>query len=566
MSDTFLIGDWIVDPDSGRLLHNGVEVRLEPKVMAVLVCLAQHAGKVVSREMLESSVWAGMVVGYDAISASIIKLRKAFGDDSRRPRYIETVSKKGYRLIAPVRRDTGADTTLPASPHSQADSDNPFDRKAPVLKNILSNRQILASTAFLAGILLMWNHLAQQHQGIGSRGKNPSVAVLPFKNLNHDPGQDYFSDGITDDLTTDLSKTGTLRVIARQSAYHFKTKESISPTEIGQDLAVQYIIQGSVQKAKDRIRINVQLTRVANGQVIWAERFDSTPDDLFDIQDKITREVTAAMATTVSGREIKINKAHKPGSFKAYDAFLLGQKYIGQRSREGYEMALTAYKQAVELDPGFARAYGAMAVALTHGYRFQWTELSLGEARERALKLANKAVVMDQTSPQIYWALGYVHLHRKEFEAAETAAKKAIELSPSYADGYGLLAYISNWRGKFTQAETYINKASALNPYHSFDYPWNLGLAYYGQGRYKEAVKSLKDALERNENALYPRLFLTASYARLGQMQDAAWEIENIKVSRPDTTLSHLRHIMPFEHKNNLHSVLDDLRKAGLAE
>ena len=566
MSDPFRIGDWIADPDSGRLLHDGHEVRLEPKVMAVLVCLAQHSGKVVSRETLEATVWAGMVVGYDAISASVIKLRKALQDNSRRPRFIETVSKKGYRLIAPVSWDVVPEAPLPESGGTWADADNPFRQKHVPLKSIIANRQLLVSILFLAGIILLWQFFDAAHDKPREAVLHPSVVVLPFENLSHEPGQDYFSDGITDDLTTDLSKIGSLRVIAKQSAYRYKEDSKTTLANIARELSVQYIVQGSVQKAEDRIRINIQLTNVNKGEIIWAERFDTQPKHIFDVQDEITRHVINAMTVRLSSHEEQLIKAVNTANFKAYDAFLLGQKYLGQRSREGYDMAMSTYENAINLDPGFARAYSAMAVALTYGYRFQWTDLSLGEARERALNLVNKAVAMNHTSPQIYWALGYVHIHRMEYQAAEAAAKRAVMLSPNYADGYGLLAYISNWRGKAKQAEVYIKKATALNPYHSFDYPWNLGLAYYNQGRYNEAVTSLKNALDRNANALYPRLFLAASYVKLGRMQDANWEIENIKVSRPHTTISHLRNLMPFEDKKMLKTVLRDLRAAGLPE
>ena len=188
------------------------------------------------------------------------------------------------------------------------------------------------------------------------------------------------------------------------------------------------------------------------------------------------------------------------------------------------------------------------------------------EARERALELANKAVELNPSSPQIYWSLGYVHLHRREYDAAENAAKKSVALSPNYADGYALLANIVNWRGKAMDAEKYIKKAITLNPYYSFQYPSTLGLAYYNLGRYEEAITYLRDAIYRNESALNPRLFLAATYTRLNLMEEAAWEIEQIKANRPDVTLSSLDNILPFENKIYMNVLREDLRKAGLPE
>ena len=565
LQDGFLIGDWRVEPDSGRLLRGADEVKLEPKVMEVLLCLAQSPGKVVTRETLEETVWAGTIVGYDAITASIIKLRKALQDDTRNPTYIETVSKKGYRLIAPIRTTGNQDSTDNITSVDDGVPDNPFERKSSILRAIMSSKQILVSILILSGLfyaLYTLNQGKQQHADGGS----PTVVVLPFENLSNDSTQDYFSDGITDDLITDLSKINSLRVIARQSAYHYKSREQYTLDDVANELQVQYIVRGSVQKHGQRVRINVQLINVNDGDNVWAERFETVAEKLFATQDSITHQVIQAMTLTLTGDETRLSKSSKGSSFEAYDAFLLGQKYASQRSREGFDAAMQEYKRAIELDANFARAYGAMAVVLTYGYRFQWTELPLVEARERALQLAKKAVSLDTSSPQIYWALGYTHIHRKEYAEAEAAAQKSIELSPSYADGYGLLAYISNWRGKAQQAEHYIKKATELNPYHSFDYPWNLGLSYYSQGRYKEAITALREALERNPNVLYPRLFLTASYVRAGQMDDATWQIDNIMTARPDTTLAHLQTVMPFEHDEQKSAFLKELRKAGIPE
>lgn len=574
--EPFRVGEWYVDPDSGRLLREGVEVKLEPKVMQVLVYLAQHSGKVVSREALEAVVWAGMVVGYDALSGSIIKLRKALGDDSRHPQYIETVSKKGYRLIASVSQagEDEADSQGGNAVSAQS-SGNPKS-----VTNKITLTLIVTGVALIA-VLLLWHFLSQAPETksqttatanttdksltTGIITKIPSIVVLPFKNLSDDPQQEYFSDGITDDIITDLSQVSSLRVIARQSAYHFKNM-NINLDDVARDLDVNYIVEGSVQKAGERIRINVQLTSVDKGSHIWADRFDSEATNLFDIQDMITQRVIEAMYVTLSNQENKRIVTRTTNNFEAYDTFLLGQQHSRNRTQEGYDLTLDAYRRAIQLDPQYARAYGALAVTLTRGYRQQLTKLSFEEARERALKLAKKAIELDQSSPPVYWSLGYVHLFRKEYEEAEAAAKQATNLSPNYADGYGLLAFISNWRGKAEDAVSYIKKAIALNPYHTFDYPWNLGFAYYTLGRYDEASYALKQALEKNPSVLYPRLFLAASYVRLGQQDDAEWEIEQVKMQQPGPTLSLLANTLPFENQSHMVAFLGDLRQSGLAE
>ena len=579
--EPFWVGEWYVDPDSGHLLRGGAEVKLEPKAMQVLVYLAQNSGKVVSREALEAVVWAGMVVGYDALSSSIIKLRKALGDDSRNPQYIETVSKKGYRLIASVKHTRQDETDSQSSSKGQ---DHAADTRTFEVPQSVATRLpfklIAAGIAFVV-IMLLWHFLAPTPDTSGqatliskttdkpenaeSTYRIPAIVVLPFKNLSGDQKQEYFSDGITEDIITDLSQVSSLRVIAHQSAYHFQDSNA-TLDDIARELDVNYIVEGSVQKAGDRIRINVQLTDVTKGVHIWADRFDSELANLFDIQDTITQHVIDAIYVTLSNQENTHIATRTTNNFDAYDTFLLAQLYSKNRTQEGYDLTMDTYRRAIQLDPNYARAYGAMAVALTRGYRQQLTELSFEEARERALKLANKAIELDQSSPQVYWSLGFVHLFRKEYDKAETAAKQAIKISPNYADGFGLLAFISNWRGKATEATRYINKAITLNPYHTFDYPWNLGFASYTLGRYDEASHALQQALEKNPSAIYPRLFLAASFVKLGKLDDAEWEIEQVRMQMPGTTLSQLANTLPYENQNLLIALLEDLRKAGLPE
>jgi adenylate cyclase len=420
--------------------------------------------------------------------------------------------------------------------------------------------------ALIAGVLSVQNNRTEEPElPARTLARPPSVVVLPFKNFSDDPQQDYFSDGLTDDLITDLSRVGSLRVIAPQSSYHYKHNPA-ELDDIARLLDVLYIVEGSIQKSGEHVRVNVQLTDTEKGESVWAKRFAADTNDIFRVQDDISREVMDAMYITLSGAATAHLETHATKNFEAYDAFLVGQQHIKNRSRQGYEQAMNAYRRAIEMDPDYARAYGAMAVTLTRGYRYQWTNLSLVEARERALELAQKAVALDQSSPQVYWALGYVHLHRREFDAAEAAAQKSVALSPNYADGYALLANIANWRGKANDAVKYINRAIALNPLYTFHYPSTLGLAYYMLGRTESAITALLESLEHNPSALNPRLFLAASYARLDRREEANWQIRHINVDRPDVTLPSLGTTLPFEDQRLMLPLLEDLRKAGLSE
>jgi len=568
--EPFVIGEWLVDPDSGRIRCGDDEVKLEPKVMAVLVCLAQQPGKVLSREELEATVWAGTIVGYDALSNSIIKLRKALGDDRRDPHYIETVSKKGYRLVADVKpyRIEEAPTETRAAPPPSASADEPRDTGARRRARTAMGLGALVVVGLAVSLLIGFDPLGLRKpagETSSERTGKPAIVVLPFKNLSDDPKQEYFSDGITDDLITDLSRVGGLQVMARQSSYFYKD-EDVLMDKIAKDLGVQYILAGSVRKYGENIRINVQLTNATTGRTEWAERFDRTSGNFFGIQDAITGRIVNAMLSRVSDQEKMRPPVRTTNSFKAYDKFLLGQQYTTRRTRQDYERAVEAYEQAIALDPNYARAYGALAVTESFAIRYGWSDLSTSEGRARAMELAKKAIELDPDSPQVNWSLGFVHLFRQEYAQAEQAAKKSVELSPSYADGYGLLAFVSNMRGKPADAVRYIKKAIALNPYHTFDYPWNLGLAYYNLGRYKEAATALEDAAQRNDNALWVHLYLAASYVRLGRMDDARWEIEKVYLQFPDTTLKNFSVALPLQRNDQMQAVLADLRRAGLHE
>jgi len=278
----------------------------------------------------------------------------------------------------------------------------------------------------------------------------------------------------------------------------------------------------------------------------------------------LSQRVIEAMVVALSEQDQNRLIKHTTSNYAAYDAFLYGQQQYKNRDRESYDLTIDAYQRAIKLDPDFARAYGALAVIYTIGDLNRWNKLSLEESRDQSLQLAKKAVALDRNSPEAYWSLGFVHLFRKDFAEAEAAVLQSIRLSPNFADGYGLLAFIANWRGKANAAIQYINRAKALNPHYTFDYPLNLGMAFYTLGQYARAEEELKKALDRNATSLYSRLFLAASYVQLGRPEDGEWEVQQAIVQVPETTLSQLAQVLPYESRKFTNRLLADLSKAGL--
>lgn len=562
----FRVADWEIEPATGHIHCGEEDVKLEPRVMDLLICLASRPGDVFSREELETTVWAGMVVGYDALTSAMIKLRKAFNDDPHHPQIIETISKQGYRLIAPVSEIAQKSSITKESLLGDGFSSS-MKLRVPNQTWIVA----IVMVGILAGGLSYWL-IAQYRtsstdtEAIGEeQSGKPAIAVLPFTNMSGDPEQEYFVDGITEDLITEFSRLSNLTIIAWTTSSSYKGK-MVQPQNIGNDLGVDYILNGSVRKSGDRLRITAQLVDTGSSKQVWAERYDRKLIQVFELQDEVTNKIVNALSVRITTAEKEKLGRAETNNIAAYDSLLRGLKNFKQRTREGNELARDAYRHAIELDPTYARPYGALAVSLSHAYRRGYIELSAEEAYTRALELAKKAVSLDQSSPQAYWALGYVYLFQRQYEEAAAATKQAVTLAPNYADGYGLLAFINNWQGKAEDAIRYIRKAMVLNPHYPFDYPWNLGLANYTLGQYTEAVEALEDALTRNENALLPRLYLSASYVRLGRQDDAEWEIEQTMVQYPRASVSFLIETLPYEKRDLMNKLLEDLRQAGLPE
>jgi TolB-like protein/DNA-binding winged helix-turn-helix (wHTH) protein/cytochrome c-type biogenesis protein CcmH/NrfG len=557
----FYLADWYINPDLGRISRDGEEVKLEPKVMSLLVYLAERPGEVVSRDELLDKLWPDVVVSYDSLSSTVIKLRKALGDDSRNSSYIETIPKKGYRCVANVSHETEANIKTDSDDHRLATSTGVSTPHPAFSRKAITGLFVLAIVGLIAATILFFNNTTKE----AATKQVASIVVLPFLNLNSDQQQDYLSDGITEDLITDLSQLSNLRVLSRTSSFTYKGRE-VDIADVAKTLDVRYIVEGSLRKAGQQIRINAKLIDSNTEQAIWAERFDRPAEDIFAIQDTVIEKIVSALAIELSIAEKKRLKQSDTNDIAAYEMFLRGQQLYRLRTRRGHEQAIEAYQKAIQLDPMYARAYGGWAVVLIHQYRRGWSVLSDEEARARTLELVRKAVSLDRSSPQVYWAVGYIHLFRKEYKEAAEAVEQAIALSPNYADGYGLLAFIKNWQGMGKAAEKYIKKAIELNPHHTFDYPWNLGLAYYNQGRHEEAVISLKHALERNEHAHLPRLFLAASYVNLKRLDDAQWEIDNVMVQAPDTRLKQIAATIAFEQDAHRERFINELRQAGVPE
>lgn len=562
---SFFVSDWRVSPTEGVLSRGNEVVHLEPKVAEVLVYLASHAGKVVTREELEREVWHGAVVGYDAVTSTVIKLRRALHDNSRQPQYVTTIPKRGYELIAPVRREE-TEAKFNASIGSTPE---PTTIEAPISTpkfksrfNALILSLLSVMILGLAGIFWPWQRSGTPTSTAPST-KIPSVIVLPFENLSSDPKQDYLADGMTDDLITDLSRTTNLRVLSNNTSYIYRGKH-ITPQEIGKALHIDYVLQGNIRSVGNAIRVNTQLVDARTGFNKWGEIYDRSTKEIFKVQHEITSGIVNALSLTLTNEEKQRLARKATSNLNAYGFFQEGLRLTKRYTKEDNQLAEEAYQRAIEIDPTYGRAYGALAYNLGVDYLRAWSDTPV-ETLNRALDMARHAVAIDDSIPQTYWALGWVYLQHKEYTRAEQATRKSIKIAPNFADGYGLLALIYNHEGKSEQAIENIQKGMQLNPYYTWDYPYNLGRAYYDLGHYDKAIAALEDAHQRNPNSLFATLYLVASYVRAGRQDDAEWLAQEIQANNSLITISHLKKIKLSVPKL-LEPLLADLRKAGLPE
>lgn len=555
----FSIAGWVVDPPIGRISRGDVTAQLEPKVMEVLEYLACRPGQVVSREELEAAVWRSRVVSYDAVTNAIIKLRKAFKDDPRHPQIIETLSKRGYRLVAPVGQLEERTETTETANHDRARAQT-------------RNRWIRVGAATALVVLvavvgaLFWQSPWKATVGTGGDpARLKSIAVLPFDNLSGDRDQDYFADGMTDDLITGLAKNPDLLVIARDSAFVYKDQR-LNVRQVAERLNVRFVLHGSVRRVGWRVRINAQLIEAASGAHLWAERYDGEMDAVLNMQDKITQSIISALAVKVGGGERQDLGAPLTHSAEAYDHFLRGrQHFYLYLNRAENKKARELFHKAIQSDPSFAMAYAMLAWTHVFDAMNGWSdkpEQSLGDANDSA----TKAISLQKALPVAYFVTGLAYRERGEYVKALVEAEKAIQYDPNYANAHVLLATLLYYAGRPQEGLERIQKAIQLNPHHPYNYSFHLGQAYYILRRYDEAIEAFKRGIESNPTSERLHVWLAAAYAQSGAIEEARWEATQVLTLNPGFSRVRIQKTFPFKNPADREHFLDGLRKAGLAQ
>ena len=390
----------------------------------------------------------------------------------------------------------------------------------------------------------------------------PSIAILPFVNMSGDPQQDYLSDGITEQLITDLSKISGLFVIASNSVFTYKGKP-VKVEQVGQELGVRYVLEGSVQKAGDRLRITAQLIDAVSGYHIWAERYDRDMKDIFLLQDEVTEKIIATLRVKVEKAEIERVLRKPTENLKAYDYALRGRAYMHEMTKEQNARAQEMFRVAIDLDPRYAGAYAGLGWVYFQDWIHLWNPDP--KSLDTAIELAQKAVAMDPSLPSAYRLLGECHSWKRQYTEAIGEIETAIALDPNDAENYAVLSIALVWVGRPEEAVAQMEKAMRLNPYYPVMYLFGLGLAQFSLQKQEEAIVSLRKVLMRAPDFLWAHGLLAVIYAGADRMEEARAEISEVLRIDPNYSPEALE-MIPFKDQTFSEKMIEALRKVRWKE
>jgi TolB-like protein/class 3 adenylate cyclase len=392
----------------------------------------------------------------------------------------------------------------------------------------------------------------------------PSIAVLPFDNMSGDPEQAYFADGISEDIITDLSKIAGLFVIARNSSFAYKG-QSINISAIASELGVQYLLEGSVRRGGNRVRINAQLIDAASGGHLWAERYDGDLTDIFAMQDEVTANIVQALALTL--REDEERRVGQKGTdnLAAYELMLRGRELFLRTNYDDMKLARDILEQVIELDPDFGPAHAYLSHNHSMDYVNGWSEDPKASLR-RGHDLAKRGVELMPDDAHVHIAFGSILLWQRRHDEAIGEAERAVELDPNFAHGHFELGWILQYAGRAAEALGHFDQAVRLDPHHADQFLHFMAQAYFQLGRYDEAIELLERRLVRNPQSDSSRMFLASCHGHLNRYDEAHVVWKEIKAINPEFSLEQRRGVLPYKNPESFEQIVDGLRKAGLPE
>ena len=527
----FLFEDHVLDVDRRELRRGAKRVALEPQVFDLLVYLLQNRDRVVSKDDLIEGVWDGRIVSDSALTSRITAARKAIGDSGNEQRLIRTIPRKGVRFVGDAREgQVSSDTARSAFPATSDNARGPIALPLP---------------------------------------DKPSIAVLPFQNLSGDPEQEYLADGVVEDIIMALSRMRWLFVIARNSSFTYKG-HAVDVRQVGRELGVRYVLEGSVRKAVNRVRITGQLIDAATGANLWVDRFEGALEDIFDLQDQIATSVVGAIAPTLERAEIERAK-HKPTEIlDAYENYMRGIASLSHApaERKANSDALDYFRKAIERDPDFAAAHGMAAWCYVWRKANGWIT-NRGKEYAETERLARRAVALGKDDAVALarggHALAFVV---GELDDGMAFVDQALASNPNFAVGWMLSGLISVYLGQPEKAIERIERALRLSPRDPFNFiaQTALAMAYFFSGRYGESLSWAEKALrDHPDYQLVLRVFV-AAHALAGQEQTANQALDRLRQLDPALRISNLKDRFPLRRPEDIARFAEGLQKAGLPD
>jgi len=522
----FIFADHRLDTDRRELRRGSEPIAVEPQVFDLLVYLMQNRDRVVSKDDLIASVWDGRIVSDSTLTSRINAARKAVGDSGEDQKLIRTIARRGFRFVGAV--------------HTRSNGDEPAHAVGP-----------------------QPDELHEQSRPALPTSDRPAIAVLPFINMSGDPEQEYFSDGITEDIITGLSKLRWFFVIARNSSFIYKGK-AVHMKQVAEELGVGYVVEGGVRKSGDRVRITVQLNDVATGSHVWAERYDRGLVDVFALQDEITEAIVAAIEPQLYATESFRAQRKPPDSMDAWDLVMRALSHYWRVTRQDNVVAQALLEKAIAIDPNYGQALGVLAASYTFSFHMGWADKATTiPIAERAALAAIRA---DSEDPWAHHVLGCVHLFTRRFDDSLAEFEVALRLNPNFSLAQAYYGLALSYCGRCEEADRAVRRALRLSPRDPFSAIYT-GIAAYAQfvGRnYDEAMRLAQDAIRQRGDFVGAHRVLTAAAGMAGNTEAAAAALRELRRVQPNVSLAWIAQQMPIMQGDDLEHYLEAFRRASL--
>jgi adenylate cyclase len=520
----YRFGDISLDIDRQELRRGTDLVPVEPKVLDLLQFLISNRERVVSKDDLITNVWQGRIVSESTLTSRITAMRQAIGDSGRDQRLVRTIARKGLRFIGEVREQLGGAEEHVPPPAVQILS---TERPAPALPD------------------------------------KPSIAVLPFTNMSGDPDQEFFGDGLAEDVSTELSKFKWLFVISRKSSFTFKGK-AVDPKQVSRDLGVRYVLEGSVRRASGRIRVAGQLIDALTGMHVWAERYDRDPADIFAVQDEITRAVAAAIGPAIVNAERQRAVRKPPENLGAWEAYQRGLWHVVKHDAAENEAARRLFERALELDPGFAAAHCGMALTYCMSAATFYS-MDYAEACILAEQFARKAIALDENDADARAWLGWALFVSGDREGAIQEAEYALSMNANCAEAFAVKGAALIYSGRREEGREALRQFLLLSP-RDPTRPNRLAMiaaSHYFDHNYESAVEAARQVIRQYPRSPQAYRWLAASFGQLERKEEAKAALDTLLSLAPSFLERFVAKQLAMLRIDDYEHALEGLRKAG---